>query len=531
MSVTTPVKRALISVTDKTDILGLAQTLRKFGVEILSTGGTASYLRQHRIPVTDIAAYTGFPEIMAGRLKTLHPKIHGGILARRGIDDEVLAEHQIATIDMVIINLYPFAKTIANPACSLADAVENIDIGGPTMLRAAAKNYSAVTVVVDVYDYPHVIQELHNNHGATTLETRFALAQKVFAHTAGYDAAIANYLGTTDLQGNKTVWPDTYTVQYFKKQDLRYGENPHQKAAFYIEAQPIAASVAALVQHQGKALSFNNIADCDAALQCVMSLGHAGLKSDSACVIVKHANPCGVGMDAKQWNAYQKAFATDPTSAFGGIIAFNQPLLPETATAILDQQFVEAVIAPSIDERALALFAKKPAVRVLSCGAESPIPQTSGFDYKRVGGGLLVQDIDAANLNHAGLRVVTQRPPDALEMADLLFAWQVAKYVKSNAIVLARNGATVGIGAGQMSRVDSVEIALRKAERSGLEVAGTVMASDAFFPFRDGVDTAATAGIRAIIQPGGSIRDTEIIQAANEAGIAMVFTDIRHFRH
>lgn len=526
MSDIVPIKRALISVTDKTDIIDLAQVLHKFGVEILSTGGTAEYLRQHQIPVVDIAAYTGFPEIMAGRLKTLHPKIHGGILARRGIDDKTLAEHQIGMIDMVVINLYPFQKTIAAPQCDLAKAIENIDIGGPTMLRAAAKNFHSVTVLVDIADYPNIIAELHSNNGATSQATRFALAQKVFAHTAGYDAAIANYLGATDLHGNKTGFPDAYTVQYLKKQDLRYGENPHQQAAFYVEAQPPAASIAAMQQHQGKELSFNNIADTDAALQCVNSF-----KTDSACVIVKHANPCGVGLDRQQVSAYQKAFTTDPTSAFGGIIAFNQPLLPETAKAIIDQQFVEVVIAPAITEGALALFAKKPAIRVLSCGTRGTTNEVCGFDYKRVAGGMLIQDADSAILNHDAVRIVTERAPTAIEMADLLFAWQVAKYVKSNAIVLAKNRATIGIGAGQISRVDSVEIALRKAQHAKLATAGTVMASDAFFPFRDGIDAAAQAGISAVIQPGGSIRDEEIIQAANAANIAMVFTGIRHFRH
>lgn len=531
MSGTVPIKRALISVTDKTDIIVLAQTLHELNVEIFSTGGTAGFLRQHQISVIDIAAYTGFPEIMGGRVKTLHPKIYGGILARRGIDDAIIAEHQIATIDMVIINLYPFEKAITAPNCDLAHAIENIDIGGPTMLRAAAKNFNDVAVVVDSGDYPKIIQELRDNNGATTLATRFALAQKVFAHIARYDAAIANYLGTTDLNGNKTEFPAAYTVQYLKKQDLRYGENPHQKAAFYVEAEPPAASVATLQQHQGKELSFNNIADGDAALQCVNSFMPNSLKPDHACVIVKHANPCGVGVDRKQVNAYQKAFATDPTSAFGGIIAFNQPLLPETATAIIDQQFVEVVIAPSITDHALAVFAKKPTIRVLTCGTQSATQQPHNFDYKRVAGGILMQDADLANLNHDAVRIVTQRTPSATEMADLLFAWQVAKYVKSNAIVLAKNRATIGIGAGQMSRVDSVDLAIRKAKHAKLKTAATVMASDAFFPFRDGIDAAIKAGISAIIQPGGSIRDEEVIQAANDADIAMVFTGIRHFRH
>jgi phosphoribosylaminoimidazolecarboxamide formyltransferase/IMP cyclohydrolase len=519
-----PIRRALISVSNKTGIVEFARELQKMQIAILSTGGTCNLLRQAGLSVEEVADYTGFPEIMGGRVKTLHPKIHGGILARRGIDEAVMETQGILPIDLLVVNLYPFAQTIQQADCTLDLAVEQIDIGGPTLLRAAAKNYASVTTVIDPEDYFWVLDEILSFNGKTTLATRFKLAQKIFTETARYDATIANYLNRIHLDNTMEDFPKTYTIQFTKKQDLRYGENPHQKAAVYIEVSSSGPSVATAQQHQGKELSFNNIADTDAALECVQAFN-----GDNACVIVKHANPCGVAIADTQLQAYQRAFATDPTSAFGGIIAFNQPLLNETAKAIIENQFVEVLIASAIEEEALITLAKKPNIRVLSTGSWAV--QEPSWDYERINSGLLIQEKDSIALTPKDLKIVTKRQPSVQEFSDLLFAWEVVKCVKSNAIVYAKNRATVGIGAGQMSRVFSAIIANMKAQDVGLDVAGAVMASDAFFPFRDGVDTAVKAGVTAIIQPGGSIRDLEVIQAADEAGIAMLFTGMRHFRH
>ncbi len=517
------IQRALLSVSDKTGIVDFAKALQSLGIELLSTGGTAELLRQAGIAVTEVADYTGFPEIMGGRVKTLHPKIHGGLLGRRGVDEAVMATHGIAPIDLVVVNLYPFVETLKQADCRLAQAIEQIDVGGPTMLRAAAKNYVSVTTVVSPEDYPAILQEMTEQGGATTLATRFRQAQKVFSHTAHYEAAIANYLNAMHLDETADDFPATFTVQFHKKQDLRYGENPHQKAAFYVENGG-EANIAHAYQHQGKELSFNNIADSNAALECVKAFN-----GSNACVIVKHANPCGVALGDSQLHAYQRAFATDPTSAFGGIIAFNQALAADTVRAILEAQFVEVLIAPEVTPEALTLLAHKPNIRVLSCGYwQSPEP---AWDFERINGGLLVQERDVMTLSPKDLKVVTQRQPTIQEFQDLLFAWEVVKCVKSNAIVYAKQHSTVGIGAGQMSRVFSAIIANLKAADASLEVSGAVMASDAFFPFRDGVDAAAEAGITAIIQPGGSIRDSEVIQAADAAGLTMLFTGVRHFRH
>ncbi len=518
----TPVRRALLSVSDKTGVIEFAQALVALGVEILSTGGTFRQLVEHGVPAIEIADYTGFPEMMDGRVKTLHPKVHGGILGRRGQDEAVMQTHGIPPIDLVVVNLYPFAQTVATPDCSLADAIENIDIGGPTMVRAAAKNHAHVAIVTRPDSYPTVLQELQAHAGTLSLETRFDLAVQAFEHTAQYDGAIANYLGARLPAGEP--FPRTFNCQFIKSQDMRYGENPHQNAAFYVEKNWQDASVATARQLQGKALSFNNVADTDAALETVK------LFARPACVIVKHANPCGVAEADTLLSAYEKAFATDPESAFGGIIAFNQPLDADTMAAIIQRQFVEVIIAPEISAEALQTAAQKPNVRVLACGQWSAQQQPS-LDFKRVAGGLLVQDKDLGMVQAADLEVVTRRAPTEAEIQDLLFAWKVAKMVKSNAIVYAAGSHTVGIGAGQMSRVNSARIAAIKAEHAGLEVKGSVMASDAFFPFRDGIDNAAAAGIRAVIQPGGSVRDNEVIAAADEHDIAMVFTRMRHFRH
>ncbi|MGJ7457569.1 bifunctional phosphoribosylaminoimidazolecarboxamide formyltransferase/IMP cyclohydrolase [Halomonas sp. RA08-2] len=520
----TPVRRALISVSDKTGIVDFARGLSERGVELLSTGGTFRLLQESGIAVIEVSEHTGFPEIMDGRVKTLHPKIHGGILARRGQDDAVMAEHDIAPIDMVVVNLYPFSQTVARPECTLTDAIENIDIGGPTMVRACAKNHAHTTVVVDAGDYARVLGEIAAQDGAVSDATRFDLAVKAFEHTAGYDAAIADYLGSR-VPGGEDGFPRTYNLQFEKKQAMRYGENPHQNAAFYVEADAREASVATATQLQGKALSFNNVADTDAAFECVKAF------TDNACVIVKHANPCGVAVGASALEAYDKAFATDPTSAFGGIIAFNVPLDADTARAIIDRQFVEVIIAPGIAEDALPIIAEKRNVRLLDVGANWPGEREHAHDFKRVTGGLLVQDRDLGMVGRDELTVVSERVPTEQELRDLAFAWKVAKYVKSNAIVYAKGGQTIGVGAGQMSRVYSAKIAGIKAADEGLSVPGSVMASDAFFPFRDGIDAAAATGIAAVIQPGGSMRDQEVIDAANEAGIAMVFTGMRHFRH
>ena len=519
------IQRALVSVSDKTGLVDFIRELTNQGVEILSTGGTAKLLRDNGITVREVSDYTGFPEMMDGRIKTLHPKIHGGLLARRGVDDAVMSQHGISAIDLVVVNLYPFAETVARPDCDLATAIENIDIGGPTMVRAAAKNHANVTVIVDSGDYTAVLDELRANHGVVGHGTRFRLAVKAFEHTANYDGAIANYLGSIEENGDRHRFPHTYNHQFIKIQDLRYGENPHQQAALYVEREPAEASVATARQLQGKELSFNNIADTDAALECVKCFDEG-----PACVIVKHANPCGVAVSNTLPDAYERAYQTDPTSAFGGIIAFNQLLDAKTAAIIIERQFVEVIIAPAIADDALPLLAAKKNVRVLSCG-QWATDRSPELDYKRVSGGLLVQDRDNGVVNRAELNVVTRRAPSDAELRDLMFAWRVAKFVKSNAIVYAKDVMTIGIGAGQMSRVYSARIAAIKAEDAGLKVVGSVMASDAFFPFRDGLDSAAEAGITAVIQPGGSMRDDEVIAAADEHGIAMVFTGMRHFRH
>ncbi|WP_353569881.1 bifunctional phosphoribosylaminoimidazolecarboxamide formyltransferase/IMP cyclohydrolase [Candidatus Albibeggiatoa sp. nov. BB20] len=517
------IQRALISVSDKTGIVEFAQALAKQNIEILSTGGTAKLLADSGVAVTEVSDYTGFPEMMAGRVKTLHPKIHGGLLGRRGTDEAVMAEHGIDPIDLVVVNLYPFGQTIAKPDCDLATAIENIDIGGPAMLRSAAKNHAAVTVVVDSSDYAIVLGEMQANQGSVTEASRRLLARKVYAHTARYDGAIANYLG--GLESDDAQFPPDLSMQFEKRQTMRYGENPHQKAAFYAELNPAPASLSTATQLQGKALSYNNVTDADAALECVKSFN-----AKPACVIVKHANPCGVAEADNIMTAYDKAFKTDPTSAFGGIIAFNRPLDAETATAIVERQFVEVIIAPSIDEAALPILEKKKNVRVMTCGEWDTSPAQS-FDFKRVSGGLLVQERDMGMVGLDDLKVVTERQPTEQELKDLLFAWKVGKFVKSNAIVYVKEGMTIGVGAGQMSRVYSARIAAIKAGDENLTVKGAVMASDAFFPFRDGIDSAAEVGIEAVIQPGGSMRDKEVIAAANEHGMAMVFTGMRHFRH
>ncbi|WP_018414935.1 bifunctional phosphoribosylaminoimidazolecarboxamide formyltransferase/IMP cyclohydrolase [Teredinibacter turnerae] len=517
------IRRALISVSDKTGIVEFAQTLSQQGVEILSTGGTYKLLQENGIPAIEISDYTGFPEMMSGRVKTLHPKVHGGILARRGTDDAVMAEHGINPIDMVVVNLYPFENTIANPDCDLPTAIENIDIGGPTMVRAAAKNFNDVAIVVNASSYATVTAEMAANNGAVSQATRFDLAVQAFEHTSAYDGAIANYLGQK-VEGGEDSFPRTFNLQFEKVQGMRYGENPHQAAAFYKEANATEASIATAVQLQGKELSYNNVADTDAALETVK------LFETPACVIVKHANPCGVAIGDSILEAYEKAFATDPESAFGGIIAFNRELDAETAAAIVEKQFVEVIIAPTVAPAASEVVSAKKNVRLLACGVWNNAT-SSGYDYKRVTGGLLIQDRDNGMVTEAELEVVTKRAPTEDEIRDLLFAWKVAKMVKSNAIVYAKNSQTIGVGAGQMSRVNSARIAAIKAEHAGFEVKGSVMASDAFFPFRDGIDNAASVGITAVIEPGGSMRDDEVIAAADEHDMAMVFTRMRHFRH
>ena len=515
------IRRALISVSDKSGIVELAQHLSDRGIELLSTGGTAGLIAENGIAVTEISAYTGFPEMMEGRVKTLHPKVHGGILGRRGIDDEVMRQHDIAPIDLVIVNLYPFQQTVADPDCSLEDAIENIDIGGPAMIRAAAKNHADVTIVVDPADYALILGEMESAANRVSDESRFSLAVKAYEHTAQYDGAIANYLGRKVQKPGDQAFPRSLNLQFHHAQSMRYGENPHQSAAFYTERDCSEASVATARQLQGKALSFNNIADTDAALECVKQF------EQPACVIVKHANPCGVALDDNILLAYERAFRTDPESAFGGIIAFNEKLDAATAEAIVDKQFVEVIVAPAVDDAASEVIAGKENIRLLVCGQwGSPAER---YDFKRVNGGLLVQDVDQAL--HQSLDVVSETRPDDRQMQDMLFAWQVAKFVKSNAIVYARDYMTIGVGAGQMSRINSARIAGIKAGHAKLDVTGSVMASDAFFPFRDGIDAANEVGISAIIQPGGSMRDEEVIRAANEHGIAMVFTGMRHFRH
>ena len=515
------ITRALVSVSDKSGIVDFCRELNQLGIEILSTGGTAKTLAEHNIPATEVSDYTGFPEMMDGRVKTLHPKVHGGILARRGIDDAVMAANGINAIDMVVVNLYPFEQTIAKPDCDFDTAIENIDIGGPTMIRAAAKNHADVAIVVDPADYAAIIAELKAHDSGLAQQTRFNLALKSFEHTARYDSAIATYLG--NLSG--VQFPDTLNLQFYHQQSMRYGENPHQNAAFYREKSPASGTIAAAKQLQGKELSYNNIADADAALECVKSF-----HEQPTCVIVKHANPCGVAQDNNLFGAYDKAYATDPTSAFGGIIAFNRELDEATAAEIVKRQFVEVIIAPTISAAAQTVLAEKQNIRVLECGNWSSDNQPS-LDFKRVAGGLLVQDKDLGEISAADLTIVSKRKPTEQELADLLFAWKVGKFVKSNAIVYCKNGQTIGVGAGQMSRVYSAKIAGIKAADVGLDVPGSAMASDAFFPFRDGIDSAAEAGITAVIQPGGSMRDDEVIAAADEHNIAMVFTGMRHFRH
>jgi len=521
------VQQALISVSDKHGVVDFARELAALGVNILSTGGTAKLLRDAGIKVTDVSDYTGFPEMLDGRVKTLHPKVHGGILGIRGNAEHAatMQKHGIPPIDLVVVNLYPFAQTVAKKDCTLIDAIENIDIGGPTMVRAAAKNHGneagGVGIVTEPEDYAAVIAELKANGGALSYKTRFALAKKAFTHTARYDAGIANWLTSLDADNKPTAFPECLQLAFDKVDTMRYGENPHQSAAFYREPVAVPGSIAAYVQLQGKELSYNNVADSDAAWECVKAF------ETTACVIVKHANPCGVAIAATALDAYRKAFKTDPTSAFGGIIAFNCAIDKAAAEAV-SGQFAEVIIAPEITPDARAVFAAKQNLRVLVV----PLGRAeNAYDFKRVGGGLLVQTADVARIAESDLKVVTKRAPTAQEMTDLLFAWRVAKYVKSNAIVYCKDGMTTGVGAGQMSRVDSARIAAIKAENNGLTVAGSVVASDAFFPFRDGLDVLAKAGATAVIQPGGSVRDAEVIAAADEQNVAMVFTGLRHFRH
>ena len=521
-----PVVQALLSVSDKSGVVDFARGLAARGVKLLSTGGTAKALAAAGLPVTDVGSYTGFPEMLDGRVKTLHPKVHAGILARRELPAHAAAlhEHAIPTIDLVVVNLYPFRATVSKPECSLEDAIENIDIGGPTMVRAAAKNWPHVGVVVDPADYAAILAELDSGHGALSDATRFTLMRKAFAHTAAYDGAIANWLTARDVAGQAQALPDSLHLTGTKVQDLRYGENPHQIAAFYRDEAPAAGTIARYRQVQGKELSYNNIADSDAAWECVKTFAEA------ACVIVKHANPCGVAIAATPLEAYRKALATDPTSAFGGIIAFNRPVDAATVEVVA-AQFLEVLIAPAYTDDALALIAKKVNVRVLEVALPAMAAATAALDWKRVGGGFLVQAPDHRNVMDAELKVVTRVAPTAAQRVDLLFAWRVAKFVKSNAIVYCRDGRTLGIGAGQMSRVDATKIAAIKAASAGLSLAGSVVASDAFFPFRDGLDVVADNGALAVIQPGGSMRDAEVIAAADERGIAMVCTGVRHFRH
>ena len=516
------VARALISVSDKTGVVEFSRALAALGVQILSTGGTAKLLEKEGIRVSEVSAHTGFPEMLDGRVKTLHPKIHGGILARRDLREHMAAidEAGIAPIDLVVVNLYPFRATVADPDCRLEDAIEQIDIGGPAMLRAAAKNYAGVAAVVDPADYAKLLEEIRSS-GEVAEATSFALAKKVFAHTAGYDGAIANYLYSLDEQHEPRAHPGVLNLQFFKRQDMRYGENPHQAAAFYRDLDPVAGGIAAYSMLQGKELSYNNVADADAAWECVKSF------AEPACVIVKHANPCGAAIADNPLAAYRKAFKTDPASAFGGILAFNRAL-DRAAAEEIGKQFAEVIVAPRIEPAAREFLASKQNLRVL----EVPLAYgAQAQDFKRVGGGLLVQSSDSKVLEKKDLHVKTKKQPTKAQWSDLLFAWKVAKFVKSNAIVFCRDGATVGVGAGQMSRVDSARIAAIKAQNAGLQIAGSVVASDAFFPFRDGLDAVIDAGAAAVIQPGGSVRDGEVIAAADERNIAMVFTGVRHFRH
>jgi phosphoribosylaminoimidazolecarboxamide formyltransferase / IMP cyclohydrolase len=524
------IKQALISVSDKSGIVEFAKSLSALGVSLLSTGGTAKLLADAGLKVTEVADYTGFPEMLDGRVKTLHPKVHGGILARRDLPEHMakLAEHDIPTIDLMVVNLYPFRETIAKDDCTLEEAIENIDIGGPTMLRSAAKNHRDVTVIVDPADYAVVLDEMRANGNHVGYATNFRLAMKVFTHTAQYDGAITNYLtslGEDRAHATRSAYPGTLNLAFNKVQDLRYGENPHQQAAFYRDIAVPSGSLANYTQLQGKELSYNNIADSDAAWECVKTM------QGPSCVIVKHANPCGVALGANALEAYEKAFKTDPTSAFGGIIAFNIEI-DEAAAQSVVKQFVEVLLAPSFSDEARAVFAAKQNVRLLQIPlSDADRAVHNPYDFKRVGGGLLVQSADSKNVDVKELRVVTARQPTPKEMQDLLFAWRVAKFVKSNAIVFCADGMTLGVGAGQMSRIDSARIASIKAQNAGLSLAGSAVASDAFFPFRDGLDVVVAAGATCVIHPGGSMRDDEVISAANEHGIAMVLTGTRHFRH
>ncbi len=517
------IKQALISVSDKTGIIDLAQKLSQLGIVILSTGGTAKLLQDAGIAVIEVSDYTGFPEMLDGRVKTLHPIIHAGILARQDLPEhkQALEKAAISGIELVIVNLYPFGQTIAKPDCNLEEAIENIDIGGPTLIRAAAKNYQHVTVLTDPEDYTSLLTEIESNNGTVSSAYRFQLAQKAFSHTAAYDSIISNYLTAIDVHKQPGVFPEYLNLNFRMAQHLRYGENPHQEAAFYRDQTPVPGGLAGYTQIQGKALSYNNIADTDAAWECVKTF------NEPACVIVKHANPCGVAIADTLLTAYQRAFATDQTSAFGGIIAFNRTLDKITAEAII-KQFVEVIIAPEITDDAIQLFAQKPNIRILSLPIQSGQNQ---FDLKRVGGGLLVQTPDNHNITLSELKVVTKKQPTSQQLEDLLFAWRVAKFIKSNAIVFSANGQTLGVGAGQMSRVDSARIASIKAQQAGFTLTNSVVASDAFFPFRDGLDVVVQAGAKAVIQPGGSVRDAEVIAAADEQNVTMVFSGIRHFRH
>ena len=525
------IRTALLSVSDKNGIVPFAKALHEQGIKLISTGGTAKLLAENNLPVVEVSSLTKFPEMLDGRVKTLHPMVHGGLLARRDFPEHMAAlkEHGIDTIDMLVINLYPFNETVAKENCSFEDAVENIDIGGPAMLRAAAKNHQDVTVLISPEDYAPVLAEMKANKNTVSYKTNLRLAKKVFAHTAQYDGAIANYLSSLGEELDhkaRSAYPETLHLAFEKVQEMRYGENPHQSAAFYKDIQPIAGALANYKQLQGKELSYNNIADADSAWECVKSFSN-NADGAAACVIIKHANPCGVAVGTNALEAYQKAFKTDPSSAFGGIIAFNVHCDGAAAEAI-SKQFVEVLIAPSFSDEAKAIFTAKQNVRLLE------IPLGNGFntfDFKRVGGGLLVQSPDAKNVLQSEMRVVSQRLPTPSEMNDMMFAWRVAKFVKSNAIVYCANGMTLGIGAGQMSRVDSARMASIKAENAGLSLKGSAVASDAFFPFRDGLDVVVNAGGSCVIQPGGSMRDDEIIAAANEHGIAMIFTSTRHFRH
>jgi len=518
----TPNALALISVSDKTGIIEFASSLVELGFGLLSTGGTAKALADAGLAVTEVSDFTGSPEIMGGRVKTLHPRVHGGLLGRKGTDDAVMDEQSIPRIDMAVINLYPFEAVTSKPDCSFEDAIENIDIGGPAMVRSAAKNFDAVAVVTSPEQYADVLARLQDGGGKLNRKTRYELAVAAFNRVAQYDDAISNFLSARTEEGTNETFPRQTNPCFIKVADLRYGENPHQQAAWYRDLYPAQGSLASAKQYQGKELSYNNIGDADAAWECVRQF------DETACAIIKHANPCGVASAESSSQAYDMAFATDPTSAFGGIIAFNRPLDAATAATIIDRQFLEVLIAPSYEEKALAVLAAKKNVRVLEIPGGKPTPQ---MESKRVGSGLLIQTSDLNPLEQAACKVVSRRQPDEQQWRDLMFAWKVARMVKSNAIVYVSGGRTVGIGAGQMSRVDSARIGRWKAEDAGLPIKGSVMASDAFFPFRDGIDTAGEAGISAVIQPGGSMRDEEVIAAADEHGMAMVFTGIRHFRH